>query len=42
MLLGMLEDAEGQLAHQGLAVGRTFAGNHEVGVLQQVVEMDGV
>ena len=37
-----LEDAERQFTHQRLAVGRAFAGNHEAGVLQEFVKMDGV
>ncbi len=33
MLLGSLEDAEGEFAHEGLAVGRAFASDYEVSVL---------
>jgi len=39
---GSLQDAIGQLAHEGLAVGRAFASNDEVGILQEVIEMDFV
>ena len=42
VLLGSLQDAIGQLAHEGLAVGRAFASNDEVGILQEVIEMDFV
>jgi hypothetical protein len=42
MLLGALKNAKGKFAHEGLAVGRAFASNHKVGILQQVVETDGV
>ena len=42
MVLGALEDTKGEFPHEGLAVSRAFAGNYEIGILQQVVEMDSV
>ena len=40
MLLGSLQDAIGQLAHERLAVGRAFASNDEVGILQRAQRHD--
>ena len=42
MSLCSLQDAEGKFTHEGLAVGRAFASNDEVGILQEVIEMDFV
>ena len=42
MTLGSLEDAERELAHQRLTVGRALTSNDESGVLQLLVEANGV
>ena len=40
--VGALGDAAGDLAHEGLAVGATFAGDDPVGGTEGIVEADGV
>ena len=37
-----LQDAKGQFAHERLTVSRAFARNNEIGILQQVIEMNGI
>ena len=38
----MPENADRKLSHQRLSIGRSFAGDDEVGILDKLAEMDGV